>query len=367
LVAPHIEAIQPYVPGKRAEDLERDLGISGAVKLASNENPHGPSPRAMEAAAAAAAGMHMYPDDQAFELRQRIAALYGVATQEVGLGHGSNELIDLCVRTFATPRDHVIVGDPSFSCYALCAAAANVPTTVVPLRDSLFWDLRAVRAAIRPETKLIFLDQPGNPSSTHISAADLEAFLRDVPPDVIIVVDEAYAEFAVAPDFASAVGMRALRERLVVLRTFSKAYGLAAMRLGYAIATPEIISYLMRVKVPFNANSMAQAAALAALDDREYLQHSVAHNTSERARVTAALEALGLPVAPSQTNFVCVYVDRPAAQAYQALLRAGVIVRPFGPPLHRHLRISIGLAHENDRMLATLPRVLAELPRETNA
>lgn len=362
LVADNIEAISPYIPGKPAEQLERELGITGAVKLASNENPLGPSPLALQRATAAAATMHLYPDDQAYTLRREIAERNGVSPAEVGLGHGSNELIDLIVRTFATPGEHAVVGAPSFSCYGLCLAAANVPTTVVPLRDSLFWDLAAVRAALERKTKLLFIDQPGNPCSTHIPAAALRALLSDVPEDVIIVIDEAYSEFADAPDFASALGMRELRERLIVLRTFSKAYGLAGLRLGYAVSTPEIIAYLQRVRVPFNANAVVQAAALGALEDREHLRRTVEHNNRERARVTAALEGLGLPVAPSQTNFVCVYVDRPASQVYQALLLAGVIVRPFGPPLHRHLRISIGLTQENDRFLDVLPRVLSQIP-----
>lgn len=367
LVAANIEAILPYVPGKRVDELEREYGITGAVKLASNENPLGPSPHAIEAARLAAAAVNLYPDDQAYALRQRIAQLYGVTSAEVGLGHGSNELIDLIARTFAGDGEHAIVGVPSFACYGLSLAAANVPTTQVRLREGLYWDLQAVRAAVRPETKLIFIDQPGNPSSTHIPQAELRAFLSELPQDVIVVLDEAYAEFASAPDFASALSMRSLRERCIVLRTFSKVYGLAALRLGYAISTPEIIGYLQRVRVPFNASSVAQVAAISALDDTEHLRRSIEHNSRERARLTRALEQLGLAVAPSQTNFVCVCVERPALLVYQALLRAGVIVRPFGAPLHRHLRISVGLEEENDRLLAALPIALASVPVDAGA
>jgi histidinol-phosphate aminotransferase len=361
-VADHIEALLPYVPGKRVEELERELGITDAVKLASNENPLGPSPHALEAARAAAARAHLYPDDQALALSVALAGVYGVTRAEIGIGHGSNELIDLIVRTFAGPRDHAIVGVPTFACYPLSLMAAHVPTTQVPLREDLFWDLAAVRDALRPETKLVFLDQPGNPTSTHIPADALRAFVRELPPDVILVIDEAYAEFATASDFASALCMRDLRERLIVLRTFSKVYGLAALRVGYAISTPEIIGYLQRMRVPFNASAVAQAAAAAALADVEHLRRSVDHNSQERARVTAELLGLGLQVAPSQTNFLCIALERPASLVYHGLLREGVIVRPFGPPLHRHLRVSLGLTHENDRFLAALARVLEAVP-----
>ncbi|HEX4354452.1 MAG TPA: histidinol-phosphate transaminase [Polyangiales bacterium] len=361
LVAPHIASLTPYIPGKPIEELERELGIHGAVKLASNESALGPSPRVVDAVRAAAACLHRYPDDTAHALRSRLADMHRVSIDEVCLGHGSNELIDLSVRAFATPREHAVIGSPTFSCYGLSLHAADVPTTVVPLRDSLFWDLDRVLAAVQPETKLVYLDNPGNPTSTHIADQALRAFLRALPADVIAVIDEAYFEFATAADYASALGMRDLRERLIVMRTFSKAYALAGLRLGYAIARPQLISYLQRVRVPFNANSVVQAAALAALDDDEHLRRSVALNDRERARMSDALWALGLAVAPSQTNFVCVQLDRPAKLVYEALLRAGVIVRPFGPPLDRHLRISVGLPEENDRLLRTLPVVMQQV------
>jgi histidinol-phosphate aminotransferase len=363
LVAANIEALSPYVPGKPAEELERELGIQNAVKLASNENPLGASPRAIEAVRSAASALHRYPDDAAHDLRSRLAAFHNVDTDEIVLGHGSNELIDVIVRTFATSHEHAVIGAPSFSCYALSLQAANIPASVVPLRDGLLWDLNAVRAALRPETKLLFLDNPGNPVSTHIASDALRDFLRALPAGVVAVLDEAYFEYADAPDYASALGMRDLHERLIVLRTFSKAYGLAALRLGYAIAPRALISYLLRVRMPFNANSLAQRAALAALEDQAHLRRCIELNTRERAHLTEALQQLGLRVAKSQTNFVCVDVDRPAAPVYLGLLQKGVIVRPFGPPLHRHLRISVGLPEENARFLSALSEVLAASPR----
>jgi histidinol-phosphate aminotransferase len=359
LVAPHVDSVQQYVPGKPPEELERELGIANAVKLASNENPLGPSPAVVRAMHAAAEHTNRYSDDRSHELRMELAARIGVRPEELAFGHGSNELIDLSVRAFATPAEHAVIGAPSFSCYGISLKAAGIPTTVVPLRGNLFWDLDAMAAAVKPQTKLVYIDNPNNPTSTHVPGPALEKFLREVDPSVVVVIDEAYLHYADAADYASAITFRAARERLIVLRTFSKAYALASLRLGYAVSTPEIVGYLDRVRVPFNANGPAQAAAIAALRDEEHLKRGVALNTTERARVAAALGKLGLEVAPSQTNFVCVRIDRPAQPVFDALLREGVIVRPFGPPLDRHLRISIGLPDENDRLLAVLPGVLA--------
>lgn len=360
VVAPHIAAVSPYVPGKQAEEVERELGIASAVKLASNESPLGPSPHVREAVRLAAETLHRYSDDAAFQLRGALAERLSLHPDELALGHGSNELIDLCVRTFATQTEHAVIGAPSFACYGIALRVANVPTTVVPLREGLFWDLAAIEAAIRPETKLIFLDNPNNPTSTHIAGGALEGFLRRVPPSVIVVVDEAYADFVEARDYASVLTLRGTRERLIMLRTFSKAYALASLRLGYAVGPAALLRYLDHVRLPFNVNGVAQAAAIAALADTAHLERGVALNRTERARVSAALAGLGLAVAPSQTNFVCVRTSQPAGPIYGALLRQGVIVRPFGPC---HLRISIGLPDENDRLLATLPAALSATAR----
>jgi histidinol-phosphate aminotransferase len=359
LVAPHIAAVKPYVPGKPVEELERELGIHGAVKLASNENPLGPSPKVQAAVARASAEIHRYPDAHAHALRTRLAAFHDVRPDELAFGCGSNELIDLVVRTLADTSDHAVIGAPSFVCYGMSLRVANVPMTEVPLRDALYWDLEAMLAAVTPKTKLVFLDNPNNPTSTHIARAQLEAFLRALPRSVVPVVDEAYFEFADAADYVSALELRHLHPHLVVLRTFSKAHGLAALRVGYAVTSAEIVGYLDRVRAPFNVGSLAQAAALASLDDAEHMARYVALNRSERTRVSTALTALGLVVAPSQANFVCVGLGQPAQRVYDKLLRQGVIVRPFGAPLDRHLRISIGLPAENDRLLAALPQALA--------
>lgn len=361
LVAPHIAALEPDVPAKPAEELERAMGGTGAVNLASNENPLGPSPRVQAAVAAAISDVHRYADNDVHALRAQLSALHGVHGDEIAFGHGSNALIELSARTFAGPADHAIIGLPSFSCYAASLAAANVQTTLVPLREGLFWDLSALRAAVRPETKLVFLDNPGNPTSTVIAGDDLRSLLRDLPQDIVVVVDEAYADFADHESYASALHMRDLRERLIVLRTFSKAYALAGLRIGYAIAPRQIVTHLRAMHVPFNVNSLGQAAALAALADREHLQRTVELNARERARMTAGLQQLGLYVAPSQANFLLVAFERQSAVVYRALRERGVIVRIPGPPLLQHLRISVGLPEENDRLLLELAQVLAQL------
>ncbi len=352
LVAPHIERLKPYVPGKPLEELERELGIRDAVKLASNENPVGPSPRAIEAAALAAQKGHRYPDG--FALKADLAAHHGIDAAELMLGNGSNEIIDLLYRTFVSAGEHTLYPDPSFVCYRLGAMAVGCASTEVPLRDQVDYDVGGLIEGVRPETKLLFLANPNNPTGSYVGRAELERLLREVPEHVIVVLDEAYVEFADAADYASALALRGLRERLIVLRTFSKAYGLAAFRVGYAIATPAIISYLERVRAPFNVSSLGLAAARAALSDQEHVERYVTLNRTERARVTRELEALGLRVAKSQANFVLADFASSGAKVYDRLLRKGVIVRPMPPPIDTWLRITVGLPEENDRMLAAV-------------
>ncbi len=353
-VAPHIERLAPYVPGKPVEELERELGIAGAVKLASNENPMGPSPKAIAAAAKALAGSNRYPDAAGFALRSALAAHHGITMDELCLGNGSNEIIDLLCRTLASPLDHGVTGVPSFVCYPLAFTAANVPFTAVPLREQVFFNADDLLAAVVPETKLVFVANPNNPTGTHFGSHQLEKLLRELPPKVFAVIDEAYVEFADAPDFVSALELRHLRERLIVLRTFSKAYGLAALRVGYAVAQPAVVDYLNRVRAPFNVNAAAQAAAIAALGDGQYVADYVALNAAERAKLTASLTDLGFVVAPSQANFLFVNVGGPGKALYDALLQKGVIVRPMPPPADNWLRITVGLPAENLRLLGAL-------------
>ncbi len=357
LVLPTVETLVPYEGGQPLDELARELGVTDAVKLASNENALGPSPRAVEAVRRELASMHLYPDGAAYRLRERLAAVHGVTMGEIVQGNGSNELLDLIVHAFATPGSHIVFADPAFIVYKLASLAYGVPFTAVPLRD-LRHDLEAMAAAVTPQTRLLFVANPNNPTGTHVGRSAVERLLREVPPEVIIVMDEAYIEYADAADFPDSIRLRGLRERLIVTRTFSKIYGLAGLRVGYAVGPAQLIDYLNRVRAPFNVSAIAQAAALAALDDTEHVEKSRALNLRERERLTRELTRLGLSVAPSQANFVLVDVGRPARAVYDALLRKGVIVRPFGN-LPTSLRVTLGTERENQRFLDSLSDVLA--------
>jgi histidinol-phosphate aminotransferase len=357
LVSPTIESLLPYEGGKPIEELARELGITDAVKLASNENPLGPSPKALAAARDAIAEVHRYPDASAFRLRERIAAEHRVPIGDIIQGNGSNELLDLAVRTFCGSEHHIVFAEPAFVVYRIAALAHGVPFTAVPVRD-LTHDLEAMAAAVTSRTRLIFVGNPNNPTGTHVGLAALRRFLRAVPSEVIVLMDEAYIEYATASDFPDSLTLRGERERLIICRTFSKIYGLAGLRVGYGIAAPNLISYMNRVRAPFNVSSVAQAAAIAALDDTEHVRHSRELNGSERERVSARLSALGLAVAPSQGNFLLVDVKRNGRESYDALLKKGVIVRPFAS-LPTSLRVTVGKPAENERFLTALAEVLA--------
>jgi len=289
-------------------------------------------------------------------LREKLALVHGVRMNEIVHGNGSNELLDLLVRTYTTPSDHVVFADPAFVVYRMSCLAHGTPFTAVPLRDDTH-DLERMAEAVRPETRILFIANPNNPSGTHVGRARVEALLQSVPPEVIVVMDEAYIQYADAEDFPDCLELRSLRERLVVLRTFSKIYGLASLRVGYAVGPAELIDYLNRMRAPFNVGSIGQAAALAALDDHEHVETSRRMNLEERAKVSAELARLDVRVVPSQANFVWVDVRRPNREVYDGLLRKGVIVRPVGGPTH--LRITIGTPSENQRMLAAMREVLA--------
>ncbi|HEY2404688.1 MAG TPA: histidinol-phosphate transaminase [Polyangiaceae bacterium] len=357
LVTPSIEALLPYEGGKPIEELARELGITSAIKLASNENPLGPSPKAVAAARAALGELNRYPDAAAYRLRERLAAHHRVSMSEVIQGNGSNELLDLAVRTFCTAQHHIVFAEPAFVVYRIAALAHGVPFTAVPTRE-LTHDLEAMAAAVTAKTRLIFVANPNNPTGTYVGREAVRKFLRAVPPEVIVVMDEAYIEYATASDFPDSLDLRAERERLLICRTFSKIYGLAGLRVGYAIAPESLISYMNRIRAPFNVGNLGQDAAIAALADDEHVQKSRQLNASERARVSRALGDLGLSVAESQANFVLVDVRRPGRDVYQRLLERGVIVRPFAS-LPTSLRVTLGTAAENDRFLGSLREVLA--------
>ncbi len=357
LVTDAIASLTPYESGKPIEELARELGVHDAIKLASNENPLGPSPKAIEAARAALADVNRYPDAAAYRLREKLAAFHHVAMDEIIHGNGSNELIELLIRTFTTERDHIVYAWPSFVVYRLASLAHNTPFTAVPLKDHAH-DLEAMAAAVTPQTRLMFVANPNNPTGTHVGRESLRRLLTSVPSDVIIVLDEAYIQYADADDFPDSLELRSTRERLVTLRTFSKIYGLASFRVGYAIGPRRLIDYMNRVRAPFNVGAVSQAAAMAALDDTDHVEKSVRINREQRAVVSDGFRELGLDVAPSQTNFVFVDAGRDGREVYDALLRLGVIVRPMAPGTS-FLRVTVGTEAENQRCLAAFKKVLS--------
>lgn len=355
----YVRAIAPYMPGKPITAVARELGleVSAIVKLASNENPAGMSPLAKAAIEAELAGASRYPDG--FALTQAIARTVGVDAAQVVLGNGSNDLLEMVASAFLAPGRDAVFSQYAFAVYPLATQARGARAIVVPARD-FGHDLEAMRAAITAETRVIFVANPNNPTGTRLAAPALEAFLAAVPSTVVVVLDEAYNEYLPPAERAVSVAWLARHPNLVITRTFSKAYGLAGLRVGYALAHPRVADLLNRVRQPFNVNNLALAAAEAALGDAAFVEHSYDLNRRGMQQVVEGVGRLGLTHIPSHGNFVCVHFPgtgntTPAATVYQALLRQGVIVRPlanYGMP--DHLRVTIGLPHENARFLEAL-------------
>ena len=364
-VPDHIAAIKPYVPGKSLEELERELGITGAIKLASNENPLGPAPAAVEAMQRAAQRAHLYPDGAAFALKRALAARLGTGLEELAVGNGSNELLTLMVRTFCQPGDHAVVPTCSFVAYRVILQAAGIPWTDAPLRPGYQPDVDALLEACEPTTRLLFLANPNNPTGTYLGAEGLRRLLEQTPPEVLVVIDEAYDAYVQAEDYVSALEMRDLRERLIVTRTFSKVYGLGGARCGWAVGPAELIDYVNRVREPFNCNALAQAAATAALGDDDFVRRSVELNEAGRQVLEAGLAELEdreVSWTPSQTNFLLVHLgQRQGTRIYDRMLRQGVIVRPMtGYGLEHSVRITIGTEDQCHRCLGALERALVD-------
>jgi histidinol-phosphate aminotransferase len=362
LVPPYVASLMPYVPGKPIEEVEREYGVSNVAKLASNENALGPSPRALAAAREAAADVNLYPDGSAFYLRNALAAHYGVDAKEVFVGNGSNELIELLVRTFVLEGEEVLTSAQSFIAYKLAAQAHGRTLAEAPMKARFHYDLDALRKLLSRRTKVIFLANPDNPTGTCFSEAELLPFLDAVPKETLVVLDEAYVEFVDAPGYQDSLALRKKYANLVVLRTYSKIYGLAGLRLGYGLARPEVVEYLDRVRAPFNVNHVAQAAGVAALGDVEHVERSRALVKHERPFLAAGLAALGGTVVPSQGNFVLAdFPGKSGKELFEALLREGVVVRPmggYGFPTAQ--RVTVGTHAENEKCLAALKKVLGK-------
>ncbi len=353
-VHPDIEQLVPYVPGKPIEELQRELGLSRIVKLASNENPLGPSPKALAVLGEVSATLNRYPDGGAFRLRGALAERWKVDPDQVIVGNGSDELIGLLARAFLAPGDEAVMASETFVIYKMEVTAAHGVPVVVPMNEGRH-DLPAMAAAVTERTRLLFLCNPNNPTGTMVSAADVREFLAKIPARVIVVFDEAYYEYVDAPDFPDALGVVKQGRNAILLRTFSKIYGLAGLRIGYGVTTKEIVGYLNRLRPPFNANSVAQRAAVAALTDEQHVAKSRTLNREQMAVVRRGLEQLGVAPLPSQANFLYFDAGRDGRPLFQALLREGVIVRHIEG---RMLRVTIGLPEENHMFLSAFARVL---------
>jgi len=348
-VKPHVASLEPYEPGKPIEELEREMGISGSVKLASNENPLGPSPRAVRAIERIAGSVHRYPDGRSFRLRQALSERLDVDPGQLVFGCGSDEVLELVAKAYVGPGDEVVHAWPSFAMYPIVTQGMGGSAVRVPLDAELVHDLPAMAAAVGERTQVVIVCNPNNPTGTSVGAAAFDRFVEALPEDLVLVVDEAYVEYARRPDFPDALAWVERRPATLVMRTFSKLYGLAGLRVGYGIAGHELAGHLERARHPFNLNLVAEEAALAALDDHAFVDHARRLNAAGAEQLSRGLGALGFEVWPTDTNFVLV---RLGEGAYERLLRRGVIVRPMGGfGLPDCVRISIGTPEENERLL----------------
>jgi len=357
LVPPHIATLPAYPPGKPIEELERELGVTGSIKLASNENPLGPSPLAVAAIQAHLDRLHRYPDANVYYLKRRLSQHLGLDPAQLICGNGSDEILELIMRAFVQPGEEVISAAPSFLMYGLLTQGAGGVFRPVPLQD-FGVDLAGIAAAVSPRTKVIIINNPNNPTGTAMTRRDWEEFLRRVPDRVLLVLDEAYIEFA-EPWVPQ--GLEYLREDrpLIGLRTFSKAYGLAGLRVGYGYGPSTLIGYLDRVRSPFSVNSLAQAAAVAALDDADFLDHTRQVVRAGLEYICRELDRLGVRYVPTQANFLLIHLGRDSRPVYEEMLRQGVIIRAMGSyQMPEYIRVNAGRPEENRRFIQTFKQVM---------
>lgn len=358
LIPEFIRSIEPYKPGKPVEEVERELKIR-AVKLASNENPLGPSPMAIEAAQRALKEANRYPDGGGFYLREKLAARYKVSMDQIILGLGSSELIDLAARALLNPETEAVTSEGSFPLYYISARATGAKLVEVPLAEYAF-DLDAIAGAVTPRTRLIYIANPNNPTGTMFTADDFERFLARVPGHVLVALDEAYCDYVERADYSRSIEIARDAPNLLVLRTFSKIYGLAGIRIGYGIGPADLLVELNKLRTPFNTSSVSQAAALAALDDTEHVRRSVETNRVGLKQLADGLAAMGVPFVPSVANFLLIELGGDTKPLAEELLRRGVIVRPMawmGFP--NAIRVSVGTAGENRQFLSALGAIRA--------
>jgi histidinol-phosphate aminotransferase len=354
----NILKVKPYIPGKPIEDVKRELGLKTVIKLASNENPYGPSPRVVAAITKTASQVNRYPDGACFYLRQELARRLKVKEDQIIFGNGSDEVIVLAVRAFVNPGDEVVIAKPSFLIYEIASFIEGAVIKSVPLRNFRY-DLTGMKAAVGPKTKIIFIGNPDNPAGTYISKAELERFLKSIRRDILVFLDEAYFEYVHEKDYPNGIDFLKTYKNVVVTRTFSKMYGLAGLRVGYGIGDPRIIDILNRLREPFNINSLAQVAAAAALQDQKYYRGIATAVEKERKFLYGQFEKLGLRYEESFTNFILVRVERDSSAVAQGLLRKGVIIRDMNVwGLKNYIRVTIGSSKENKLLIKALTEVV---------
>lgn len=359
-VPQNILSLKPYTPGKPIEELEREYGISGSIKLASNENPLGPSPKAVAAMSAALANLHRYPDASGYYLVARLAERLKVSRDQIVLGNGSDDVIGMLTRVFLKPGDEAVMTSPSFLMYEIFVRTVDAVPVMKPLKN-LAVDLDAMADAVTDRTKMVFITNPNNPTGSHITTDEFKRFMDRLPSRVVVVLDEAYIEFARDPECLDGLTQISADRPLAVLRTFSKIYGLAGIRIGYGVMPAEMAALLNRVRQPFNTNSLAQVAAVAALDDDDFFRETRQLIQSELGFLQGGLKKMGVDYFPTQANFFLIDVKQPAGIVFEKLLRQGVIVRSmvsYGYP--EYIRITVGTRVENVRLLKALEGVLAE-------
>ncbi len=355
-----IAGLKPYSPGKPIDELARELGISDIVKLASNENPRGPGPRVVSALEKAGGELSRYPDGSGYLLKETLAAHLRVGESQITLGNGSNDVLDLIARVTIEPGFESIIAEHGFVVYRLATVCAGGRLVTVPARN-YGTDLTGTLAAITERTRVIFIANPNNPTGTWVAKDALRSFLRQVPEQVWVVLDEAYFEYIDAPDYPDGISLLGDFPNLIVTRTFSKIHALASIRLGYSVSSPVMADLLNRARQPFNCSGFALAAGVAALTDQDFVATSAVLNREGMAQLTAGVRALGFDYIPSAGNFVSVDCGCPGTEVFEALLRKGVITRPIAEyGLPRHLRISVGLADENQRFLESFKAVMDE-------
>ncbi|MDP2912783.1 MAG: histidinol-phosphate transaminase [Candidatus Omnitrophota bacterium] len=360
LVRQNILNVKNYVPGKPIEEVRRELGLDEVIKLASNENCLGPSPKAIRAIRRSLKDVNRYPDSSFFYLRKKIAGSLGIKEKEVVFGNGSDEIICLAVRAFVEDGDEVIIAKPTFLIYEIVSQIQNASVRFVPLDRDLRHDLKAMKEAVTNSTKMVFIANPDNPTGTYVTKSELDEFFKGLRDDLIVFIDEAYFEFANYGFKDYPNGMDYLRRPgVIVARSFSKAYGLAGLRIGYGISSPEVIQYMDMVREPFNVNSLAQAAALAALEDKVFLKKTLAHVEKEKKFLYSAFQNMGLDCIKSATNFIVVDVKRDCKEVFNVLLKDGVIVRDMKAwGLDTFIRVTVGTRAEDRKFLAALERAV---------